>query len=523
MLRSLCRGLLLSLIAVGALAANFTPTASLFTPGTYPNSAGVRVGAGGVLVSTVDGSTVNLTIQGVSGMAHGPLAAGGHPWDSIAAVTAAQWAAGIQQWTNYLSTPGKPYGMINTIRLFIGSAPWMGACGIDPYNNSGSAASWYRSIGTDTNGRTIYCATLTGGSVGTVGHEVYGDPTAYRNYVQTVVTNFENASATLGYQTYVILCIAFTDPPWTSTGQAMMPLDQMAMPSPNDIPVLQSLASIFGNDHRVLIEGYNEPYGTFVWSNNPTESHWLGNANGTVAPFTFPTATTSPITPSNPSNTTCLNGYVYSATLNTGCRAIMPGTGVQTATAVSFQQEINAFRAAGGTNVFLMGTMNASAYPEGMPGNNNYQVYSDTYTISGVAQTAYVFHAYSAHGPISNYQNIQNAGYPVINDESGHFISNATNGYTYWRSHNWSYGWCCWASFNGPTSIYPNDGHSFPTNFSILGENPWITANTASSASDTTQVPTGSNFRPEPAVVRLHGNAANDDYFGRLMTGTGMY
>ena len=543
--------LLVGLLALSPLLGAVAQANGGFGPGPGIGSfaggsgvtAGVKVGSGGVLVRTDTGATVNLIIQGVSGAEHGPLASSGNAWSSISTVTSAQWAAGIQYWTNTLTTPGKPYGTVNTIRLFLSSVDWEAACGIDPYNQTGSggsgpssASAYYYSVGTDTNGRTIYCAG-SGGGVGTVGHEVYGDPTAYRTFVTTTVANILGASSTLGYPMYVILNPAWTGAAWNHTNQILMPLDQSAMPAPLDLLMLHDLAVLYGNNYSVLMEMYNEPIGTWTGANNTTEASWLSNANGGVTAgggqnvsFAFPTTTTSPYTPVGASICSGLSGAsqrAYSMGTNIGCPPAMPSgsisnAGDQTAIAISEQQELNTYRADGGHNVALQNTLNASALPESMPQNGGTFTVTDPYTIGGVQQLAMAFHAYSAHS-LSYFTAVFNAGIPIIEDEAGRFISNAPSGYTYWYSNHWSYGWCCWASFNGPTSIYPNDGNPFGSNFSILGESPWVNGNTASSSSDTTQIPTGSNFRLAPPVVRLHGHAANDDYFDRLMTGTRMY
>jgi hypothetical protein len=174
-------------------------------------------------------------------------------------------------------------------------------------------------------------------------------------------------------------------------------------------------------------------------------------------------------------------------------------TTVGTAQAVSFQQEVNAYRAAGGNNVVIVGNMIADEYPQASPANGGTQVYSDPYTIGGIAQSAWALHAYGYTGSDSLFQAIQNTGMPIIATESGSMVgySGTPGGYVYWRSHNWSYSWCCWASFNNPppTSIYPNSGNSYQYEFSISGENPWVEGNVpvGNNGTDTSQIPTGFN------------------------------
>jgi cellulase (glycosyl hydrolase family 5) len=493
------------------------------------SSAGVQVGSGGVLVDTTTGSTVNLTGMMVQGLNFGPIASGsgttGDVWSSISAVTSAQWAAGIQQWTNTLTPAGKAYGTINTIRIALNSADWMAATGVDCCNNSGSAASSYRAIGTDSNGRTVYTASLTGGAVGTVGHEVPGDPTVYRNIVETTVSNILGASTTLGYPMYVILEEHNSAPTWTLTGQYLLPVDQPAMPAPIDILMLQSLAGIYGADHRVLIELYNEPFGTSeVAGNRPTESAYLGNNNGACAPNTVCTSFAFPTPSTSPAGQTCNGnniGYNYRMGISS-CN-----TAVGTAQMVSFQQEVNAYRTAGGNNVVILGNLIADEYPQGSPANGGAQATTDPYTVGGIQQLAWALHAYAYTGSTTAFTNIQNAGLAIIATESGTMTTGSITpsnppgnpcygspgspaafacsgigpsgqqGYTWWRSNNWSYIWCCWASFNNPppTSIYPNGGNSYQYEFSISGENPWVEGNVpvGNNGTDTSQIPTGSN------------------------------
>jgi hypothetical protein len=91
----------------------------------------------------------------------------------------------------------------------------------------------------------------------------------------------------------------------------------------------------------------------------------------------------------------------------------------------------------------------------------------------------------------------------------------------------WSTAECCWANFAVPvlSNIYPNDGSSYSNAFTISGMNPWNNPNVpvGNNGSNTTQIPTGSNFLPGLPIVHLRNHVANDDYFEQLMTGTGTY
>jgi hypothetical protein len=519
--------------AVGALG-NAVPGAA-FGPGGTPviATAGVQVGAGGVLTSTLNGATVNLTIQGVSG---GFFGAAQGRMAGIAAVTSAQWAAGITAWYNTLSSAGKPYGQINTIRVMVNSCNWTGCTGIDPYNNSGQAANQYYTVGTDTNGRTVYSAAPSCASnsacLGTgPGHEISGNSSVYQGQVETTVANILGATSILGYQMYVILDIQWTAPPWHGTGQLLLPLDQPAMPAPIDLTVLQQWAALYGNDPRILIEPYNEPFGTQTPANyHAVESAYLGNGNGNPVAFNFPTTTTSPTTPGV--------GYNYIMGIS-GSQVAMGGGGTSgspnTAQAISLQQDVNVGRAAGSHNVWIIGAMVADGDPTLWAPNGGNQSYLDPYTIGGIAQSAMAFHAYSYTGSLLAFTNIQNGGggnapMPIIATEAGSMVgfSGSGGGYVVWRSHNWSTAECCWANFAVPvlSNIYPNDGSSYSNAYTISGMNPWNNPNVpvGNNGSNTTQIPTGSNFRPGAApVVRLRDHAANDDYFEQLMTGTGMY
>lgn len=493
MSRSLSK-LLIALLALGQLLGPVTQANSGFGPGPGLGQfgsglvAGVKVGSGGVLVSTQSGATVNLACMMISGLNYGPTTFTSGIWAPIAAVTSAQWAAGIQQWYNTLTTAGKPYGQINCIRIAMSPADWLGLTGIDPYNNSGSAAAQYRAVCTDTNGRTVYSAGSSGGGCGTgPGNEVAGNSSVYQSDIETTVSNILGATSTLGYQMYVILVDQWSAPVWSTTGQILLPLDQPAMPSPADIPMFQQLAAIYGNDPRILIEPYNEPYGTNLPANyNGVESAYLGNGNGNPVTFNFPTGTTSP---------GGTNGG-YNMSISGGGFAMGGG---QTAEAISFQQIANAYRTAGGHNVLIIGDMVADACPQCWVANGGHQAYTDTYTISGIAQSAVAFHAYSNPGGVSLFQTIQTAGMPIIGTEAGSMVgdSGTGGGYSYWRAHNWSYTWCCWAAFQNPPlpNIYTNDGSPFSSNYTIQGESPWKNPNVpvGNTGSDTSQIPTGSN------------------------------
>jgi hypothetical protein len=463
---------------------------------------GVRVGSGGQLVSTSTGSRVVLIGNMVSGVFFGPLQQT-NVWTGASAVTSAQWAAGIAQWADSLPAGvARSKGQINTLRLSISSVDYMGYTGIDPYNNSGQAAGAYYTVGQDANGRTVYSSAAScSGNLACLGsgpgNEVAGDPTPYRNVVDTIISNWLGASSILGYPLYVILDDHFSSVQWTPTGQIMMPMDQPATLGAADIPFYQAIAAKYGNRPEILLELFNELYGTTVQTD--TEDAWLGSGHGTPSTFTFPTATTSP------SGTG--GGYRMAISCSPTCYAMGGG---QTAQVISWQQALNAYRAAGGTNVVIVGTGVATSRLASWSYNGGAQTVVDQYMIGGIRQMAAAYHAYNQFESTDQADAIVAAGVPFIGTEGGSFTAvggnvNASPGFSYarYQSNYSGWSWCAWATFNGNADIYTNDGNNpfVPNyNFTIQGESPWYNFNVphiANSAfndgSDTTQTPSASN------------------------------
>ncbi len=454
-------------------------------------AVGVQV-ASGKLVSTADGTQVFLIGQGVSGLEFGPKFQS-NGWAGISNVLPSQWAAGILSWFNTLSTGGKPYGKINCIRLALNSACWLGTTGIDYNNNSGAAAAHYGTAGTDANGRTLYTAGSSGGGPGTgVGHEAPGDFTAYRNAVATTLSNIFAGFSILGYPGYVILDHHWNAPVWTATGQALMPVGQSASLSIGDLPFFQSLAATYGSDPRILIELYNETFGSNSSVNFSTsENAWIGNGNGNPVAVPFPTTSTTPNTPNAGWN------YLMSSSGGTvGNVAVMGAGGTvgspNTCQLMSFQQASNAHRAAGGKNVIIVGCTINTGWLPAWSVNGGSQTYVDMLTVGGFKQSAASFHSYAGGSTLTNMTNLVNAGFPLIVTEYGQVTSGGTGvvaglSYTWMKANISGYMPFAWANYDNVTNIY-NQG-----SFSISAENPFSNVNVPRSGTAGSQIPTGSN------------------------------
>lgn len=467
-------------------------------------SAGVQVGPNGKLVSTLDGSNVVLVSEHVNGMQFGPItfSATSAFWKGYQAMTSAQYAAATAKWANTLPAGvARQKGTITNLRLGVGSAPLMAYTGIS-WDGGTACANQYRALGVnDNNGRPLYCASLTGGSKGTTpGTEVAGDPTAYRGYVDTVVQNFLGATAIDGIFRTATIVIEFGAPQLTSTGQILMCTDQPATLCVPDLAALAYLSQKYGGNKSIILELYNELFGTNIISN--AENAWLSQANGSgvfnpsPAPFAFPTATTSP------SGTN--GGY------RTGIGGGLALGGGQTCNAVCWQQALDTCRSNGATNVLIVGCTVASSALSTWSYNGGTQLVVDSYTVNGIKQMAAAYHAYNKFQTTAQADAIVAAGVPFICTEGGSITAvggnaNASPGFSYARY--WShYSGYCWSSmsnfYSPPLANYYTDGggFSFGQTFAWNNQVPWYCSNVPhlgsganNDGSDHTQVPTASN------------------------------
>ncbi len=489
-------------IVIQVTGSNLSASTGNFSLTVNPpvSTAGVRVGAAGKLVLASDGVTpVFLIGVSVSGMEFGPQYQS-NGWLGCVAPTSAQIAAFITAGVASVAAAGKPYVQVNHARLAINTACYMGYTGISPDNGT-AAAAHYRPLGiNDDNGRPLYCAALTGGGKGTTpGTEIAGDPSAYRNFVDTFINNWIGAGAILGYPVYVTLDNHWNSVPWSVTGQIMLPVSQMATLGTGDIAYFQAISAKYGSNKSVLFELFNEQYGTNI-NNSGAEVSYLGQGNGTgtfnasPAPFAFPTGTTSP----GGTN----GGYL----MNFGTPVMGGG---QTGQAISSQQALNTCRTALATNVCIVGCPIATGWLPAWSYNGGAQTVVDPYTVGGIRQMAASFHAYAPGSSLANMDAIVAAGVPFICTEAGSITSvggnvNAVAGSTYvrYKSHYSGYTWFGVPSnYRNLTSIYPDDRQPFANAYTMSGvAKPWYTGNVPrgpgnaqNNGSDTTQIPNGSN------------------------------
>lgn len=468
--------------------------------GTSGGSSGVQVGPNAKFVLSSDGVTPTFIISyHLNSMQFGPTTFGTSLWPGCANVSALGWSQFTQRWANTLPAGrARQKGTINNLRVGIGSACYMAYTGISWDGGTGSSGN-YRALGVnDDNGRPLYCASLTGGGKGTTpGTEVAGDPTAYRNYIDTIVQNWLGAQIFDGIFRTVTLTIEFSSPVWTATGQVLLPVDQPATLCTADIPCLQALAAKYGSNKQVLIEPYNELFGTTITTN--TEDAWLSQANSSGAfnsnpqPFAFPTATTSP------------------SGTGGGYRMGIGGTfalgGGQTCQAVSWQQALKAYRAAGGRNVVAIGCTVASSRLASWNYCGGSQLVVDPYMVNGIQQIAAAFHAYNQYETTAHADQIA-ANIPFYCTEAGSITAvggnaNAVPGMSYERYLN-NYSGYTWSSCNNfinpPLASIDTTGPVLGNPSTLQSTAPWYQVNVphlASGAnndgSDTTQIPTASN------------------------------
>jgi hypothetical protein len=469
------------------------------------SSAGIKVGASGKLVSTEDGSIVTLRGFGISGFMFGN-AIQTNVWTGCAAPTSQDYHDMVVHQVSLCPTGGQAQAKFNSLRLYMSVPCWLALTGIDPYNNSGAAASYYRIVATDANGRTEYCAGTSGGGVGSgVGNETRGDFSTYRALTQQILTNWFGARALLeatyggSYPLFSIVDLQWGAPLYNGTNQALMTNNQTALLSTLDVECLQSWAATpwIGSDQRVMVELFNETYGSNTNANfSSTENAWIGNGNGSNSSFAFPTTTTCPNTPTA--------GWNYCLGFT---NPIMGGGGTsgspKSCQSQSFQAASDAFRTANGKNVLLVGCTIASQWPAAWSVNGGSQVYNDTYTVGGIKQSAATYHSYSNGATTTQFANLVAAGMPVVQTEFGSITPGNLTGnppftgssFNYWS--NTLSGWhtCAFANFRNLLNIAPNDGAPFSNNWTFQGMSAFKNHNTPvnNAGSDNSQIPTGSN------------------------------
>jgi hypothetical protein len=200
-------------------ACSSSPASASSSSSGGGGSAGLIVGPGGKVVSTVDGSQVNLIGTAMVGM--GDSQGNGSRWAGIAGLSSAQYTTALNSVYNTLSTAGKPYGKINFIRLPVSSLPWMGYHCVVPFADD---ASSFTSVGG--------------------GLYALGDPTTYQNDVKNAVAAIRGAGL------YVVLDLHWNSSIAIQAGgnQYVCPAGQMGMPSTGDAAFWASIAATFKGD-----------------------------------------------------------------------------------------------------------------------------------------------------------------------------------------------------------------------------------------------------------------------------------
>lgn len=395
------------------------------SPTPPPSGFGVRVAAAGKFASTADASA--YLPQGSACI--GPEEAArindgtGGSMKGWSLVTPAEFTAAIAYGVNTLAAAGKSYGQLNMVRLPINSARYMGFTGRDPYGNFGTNTYW--TAGTDSAGNKLYSGGPGGGPGSGIGHETPGDPSVYRANVATFIAN-ANAAGLV-----VIADLHWGCPTLTSTNQYVLPPGQMAMPGPGDVLCLAQFAADHGSNPGVVIELYNEPYGT-NHNDLTTEAKYLGSFS--PGQFAFPTAATSPLGLSG--------GYLGINNIGGSSTTSPILGGNQTCYACGYQQMINAIRATGATCMLAAGSMNYDENPQSWSQAGGVMTLTDPLNNLCVA-----YHAYSST-PDSVFNTLQAAGLPILCTEMGDLTP--SGGYSRWRAAG--RGWCWWTWGNYETS-----------------------------------------------------------------------
>jgi endoglucanase len=225
---------------------------------------------------------------------------------------------------------------------------------------------------------------------------VVHNPDPGGNYKAAVENQVAQANAA---GIYVIL-----DLHWAAPGTACPMLQAQMADADHSLAFWTSVAGQFKNNPAVLFELFNEPFLNFEFTGNA----WTYMMSGTGGSFTG-----------------------YPATSGTGNWQDVK----QSWAIASYQQMINAVRAAGATNVVLVGTMQYSQDLSGWLANrpsdsqgqmaaawHPYPTYGTTWGTPAYAQPNF------APGVLADVQSIRAAGIPVIATETGDQDSPGTVG-----------------------------------------------------------------------------------------------
>jgi len=450
---------------------------SATTQGNVAAQAGIAAGSPGSMfgkfVNPATGGQIYPIGVGVLGMetCEGGFNSSGWARDiATASLTSASITSALAAATNSLPAATQGFANFNTLRLNINSAKWMATTGLDPFGNlSGN----YFFVGTDSNGKAIYCGGPGGGLGSGPGHETAGNPTNYRTQVKAAITAARNAGL------FVFVNMMWGAPILVSTGQYVLPAGQAAFPTDSDLLAWQNIAAdpFFSGDHGIVFELMNEAIGSNIYSNMVgTEAAYLGSQS--LTHFQFPTATTSP----NGTN----GGYGMLNNIGSNSFTNILGGGA-VCYAVGFQQEINAIRAAGATNLIAVGCTNFTGEVETWSQNGGPMHVTDPQVPSNICAS---FHAYGYNQGTAKMLAISHSGVPFVCTEMGNLTSatgpNAS--YTGYLTAGWGYIWWGWPIYEYASN--PNGG--------IQTDYPW-TQNGQSAPTGT--APQLANQVPSPAAA----------------------
>lgn len=140
----------------------------------------------------------------------------------IAAITPAQWTAGLNQWGP--SGGYTKYSQINCIRIPVHSAYWLNVSGVDA-----SDGYWF------TNGAPSYSAAT------------------YQGYVSTIIANLTAAGIYSMFDLHMDNFIA-------ANGTRYLSIGQPCAPCTDAYALWQSAAALYKNNPAVIYEMFNEPF-----------------------------------------------------------------------------------------------------------------------------------------------------------------------------------------------------------------------------------------------------------------------
>jgi endoglucanase len=209
---------------------NAVKPASTIASSGASGSFGIKV-SGNKLVSSADGSTVQIIGANISGLETGSASL----WPQFASAGAGFWSK-VKNWD------GAP---INTVRLPLNEASWLNYTCYDP--GAGASAGFY--------------AAAKGGGY-------TPDPKGeYQSIVRQAVADATAAGL------YVILDLHWGSPN-NSSGQPLCPIGQPAYAdADHSLTFWKQVADSFKSNPAVVFELFNEPFGSNVYGN------WIGGAD----------------------------------------------------------------------------------------------------------------------------------------------------------------------------------------------------------------------------------------------------